>query len=80
MKFDKEYSTQYVREMKYLLNNGRQHYMPVDYFGGKVSLQHQQQNDNIKREFCKNNNINLIEIPFTYNTKEKIEEIIMSKL
>ena len=60
--------------------NGQQHYMPVDYFGGKVSLQHQQHNDNIKREFCKNNNINLIEIPFTYNTKEKIEEIIMSKL
>lgn len=44
--------------------NGRQHYEPVEYFGGEKQFQLQQQLDQIKRDYCKNNNINLIEIPY----------------
>ena len=47
---------------------GKQHFYPVAHFGGPKRLQEQQFYDNIKRSYCKNNNIKLIEIPYTdYN-------------
>lgn len=55
---------------------GRQHYMAVDYFGGVDSFNKQQYNDNIKRQYCIENNIELIEIPYTKNTKSKIYEYL----
>ena len=36
----------------------------VDYFGGKDSLEYIKYNDQIKNEYCKNNNIILIRIPY----------------
>lgn len=59
---------------------GMQHFKPCDYFGGEDSFISQQTNDNIKREFCKTNNIALIEIPYTYNTKDKIKDYINEKI
>jgi hypothetical protein len=53
---------------------GIQHYEPVDYFGGIESFKIQQISDNIKREYCKNNNIMLIEIEYTKN--DEIKNII----
>lgn len=44
--------------------NGKQHYEEVKYFGGKENLETQQKRDNIKRQWCKENNIKLIEIPY----------------
>ncbi|RGG64626.1 hypothetical protein DWX11_09745 [Ruminococcus sp. AF18-29] len=55
---------------------GRQHYMAVDYFGGVDSFNKQQYNDNIKRQYCTENNIELVEIPYTENTKSKIYECL----
>ena len=53
---------------------GMQHYEPVEYFGGEKRFKRIQKNDNIKKEYCKNNNIKLIEIPYTdFN---RIEEIL----
>lgn len=43
---------------------GGQHYFPVKYFGGQNKFEEQQKKDEIKRDYCKNNNINLIEIPY----------------
>lgn len=43
---------------------GEQHYKPIKKFGGKKRFEEQLRNDNIKREYCKNNNIKLIEIPY----------------
>ena len=59
--------------------NGIQHYKPVEYFGGEKQFKKQQERDNIKRQWCKDNNIKLIEIPYTdYN---KIgEDYIKSRL
>jgi hypothetical protein len=48
--------------------DGEQHYETVDYFGGEDALTDTQYRDNIKNNFCKENNIKLIRIPYTeYN-------------
>lgn len=44
---------------------GRQHYEPVEFFGGIEQFKLQQYYDNLKREYCKRNNYVLIEIPYT---------------
>ena len=43
---------------------GEQHYKPVEFFGGREKLKLQQINDDIKRTYCRVNNIPLIEIPY----------------
>lgn len=43
---------------------GIQHYNCVDYFGGQEGFEKQQYRDNLKRQYCKENNIKLIEIPY----------------
>lgn len=55
---------------------GKQHYEPVKHFGGKDQFELQQTRDNIKSEYCKSNNIQLIKIPYTINTVDKIEECL----
>lgn len=43
---------------------GRQHYEAIEHFGGEIQLEKQKIHDKIKREYCKSNNIKLIEIPY----------------
>lgn len=43
---------------------GKQHYEPIEHFGGEEQFIKQQFYDNKKRSFCKQNNISLIEIPY----------------
>lgn len=53
--------------------NGIQHYVPQDYFGGKLKFEkYQIPRDNYVRNYCKDNNIRLIEIDYTYKTKQDI--------
>lgn len=40
--------------------NGRQHYEPIDFFGGEEQLKIQQENDQLKIEYCKQHNIPLV--------------------
>lgn len=42
---------------------GIQHYQPIDYFGGQLSFEKQQEHDRRKRKFAKDKGILLIEIP-----------------
>lgn len=58
--------------------DGKQHFTPVDYFGGKKSFEVLQANDKKKESFCKLNNIQLIRIP--YYQLENIEEILYKNL
>lgn len=44
---------------------GRQHYEPISVFGGKPSFERQKEIDQKKREIAKENNIDLLEIPYT---------------
>lgn len=47
--------------------NGIQHYIPNKHFGGKVVFDDQIQRDEWVRNYCKQKNINLIEIPYSMN-------------
>lgn len=47
--------------------NGEQHYEPIECFGGYDGFLYITSHDKIKREYCKNNNIPLITIPYWEN-------------
>jgi very-short-patch-repair endonuclease len=55
--------------------DGIQHFEVQDFFGGEKALQNLQKNDNIKNEYCKNNNINIIRIRYDENIINKLNEI-----
>ena len=58
--------------------NGIQHYIPIEYFGGKLSYEHQFIRDNYIKQYCTEHNIELLEISYTqYND---ISSIINNKL
>lgn len=44
---------------------GEQHFRPVEIFGGEESFKITKENDLKKKQYCKDNNITLIEIPYT---------------
>jgi hypothetical protein len=44
--------------------DGEQHYKAISFFGGVTSQEALKKRDKIKNEFCKQNNINLIRIPY----------------
>lgn len=44
--------------------DGIQHYEPVKYFGGVAKFKQQKKRDLIKDNFCKENNIKLVRIPY----------------
>lgn len=54
--------------------DGKQHYVPVKFFGGEDSLKLIQTRDKVKNEYCLQNNISLYRIPYTINHKEEILE------
>ena len=55
---------------------GSQHYIESSLFG-KESFKRTQTNDKIKSDYCKNNNINLITIPYW---EKNVEEFIRTKI
>jgi len=66
-------------KLKHLIEyNGIQHYKPVAIFGGEEAFKKQCVNDKIKYDYCQNNNINLIIIP--YWEFKNIESILEEKL
>ena len=44
--------------------NGGQHYKPVEHFGGEETFERQKERDKIKRDWCKENGIELVVIPY----------------
>lgn len=44
---------------------GKQHYQPVSKFGGARGFYQQQFNDRMKRNFCADHGLTLIEVPYT---------------
>lgn len=55
---------------------GEQHYRAVDFFGGEEGFVERQRNDNIKRKFCKDNDIRLLEIPFDKDVNEELSNFL----
>ena len=54
---------------------GQQHYEPVEYFGGESKFKDQIKKDNIKKEYCKKNNIHLFEIPYYSDLDEELVKL-----
>jgi hypothetical protein len=64
----------YIPELNMCIEyQGQQHYKPIKIFGGQDAFTLQLKKDNIKREYCKNNNIQLLEIMYSDNIEEKIK-------
>lgn len=57
---------------------GKQHYFPQKPFGGEKQFKKQIEHDNLKRKFCEENQIKLIEIP--YWDYDKIDENYLKNL
>ena len=55
--------------------DGEQHYKPIEFFGGSISLKKQKIRDGIKTRFCKENDIKLIRIGYNENINEKLSKI-----
>ena len=65
------------KKLRYLIEyQGRQHYEPIEDFGGEENFNIQKSYDEKKRHYCEENNIKLIEIP--YWDFNKIDEIYIS--
>ena len=58
--------------------DGEQHNKVVEYWGGEIDLIKRQKRDQIKNEYCQNNNIRLIRIKFDENIEEKLNELFNS--
>lgn len=58
--------------------DGELHYNPKKYFGGEAGLKETQKRDQIKTNYCLNNNINLLRIP--YWDFKNINEILQKEL
>ena len=57
--------------------NGKQHYTPIEYFGGKLNFKHQQKRDQYIVEYCSNNNINLLIIKYLDNIEEMLNKCLV---
>jgi hypothetical protein len=58
--------------------NGKQHYEQIEYWGGKERFEYRQMHDQIKRKYCENKAIKLIEI--SYLDQKNIESILIQEL
>lgn len=55
---------------------GKQHYEPVEMFGGIEQFKKQQEHDRLKREFARKLGVTLLEIPYSEDTYEKIAKLL----
>lgn len=71
----------YLPKLKVAIEyDGRQHYVPVNYFGGIDTFKKIQAHDRLKDEYCKNNGIKLIRIPYTVIKGSEIINILSKYL
>ena len=58
--------------------DGEQHFKPKDWFGGIDALKILQYHDNIKTNYCANNNIQLLRISYKQDTIEELEKFFVN--
>lgn len=58
--------------------DGKQHFNPIDYFGGKSEFEKIIKRDEIKNDYCKKKGIKLIRIP--YYDSDKVETILNDEI
>lgn len=62
--------------IKLIEYDGEQHFHPVERFGGEEKFKIQQERDNRKNQYCKENNIPLLRIPYTDYDKINLELLL----
>lgn len=68
----------YLPQYHYCIEyDGEHHFQIKEHFGGKESFQYRQHNDEIKNQYCKDNNIKLIRIPY-WDYDKLNEEYLLS--
>ena len=55
--------------------NGLQHYKPVAFFGGEKGFEYLKQRDEIKKQYCLDNNTNLLILSYNDNIEEKLKTL-----
>lgn len=58
---------------------GEQHYKPFKHFGGENSFKKRVERDNLKRNYCKENNIRLIEIRYDEDVENILTKLSSAK-
>ena len=56
--------------------DGKQHFEPVEYWGGQEGLERRKRSDEIKNKFCTDNNINLFRISYNEDIEERLKNIV----
>ena len=56
--------------------DGKQHFYPLEYFGGEEAYIELKKRDEIKNEFCIKNNIFLLRVGYKDNIYNKINQLI----
>lgn len=59
--------------------DGKQHFKSNEFFGGKKQFEKTIKNDNIKNNYCLNNNIPLIRIPYTKLDNLTINDLLLKE-
>jgi very-short-patch-repair endonuclease len=54
--------------------DGKQHFEPIEYFGGKLTLEEIKKRDKFKNKFCNKHNINLLRINYEEDIIKKLEK------
>ena len=55
--------------------DGKQHFEPIEFFGGQEGFEETKRRDAIKNAYCKSNDIPLLRLPYTLSTKEIKQQI-----
>lgn len=55
--------------------DGKQHFEPVDFFGGEDGYKNTKKRDEIKNSYCKTHNIPLLRLPYTLSLEEIKKQI-----
>ena len=55
--------------------DGKQHFEPIDFFGGQKGFEATKKRDMIKNSYCKSNHIPLLRLPYTLSTEEIKQQI-----
>lgn len=57
--------------------NGKQHYEPIDFFGGEDAFKIRQQHDKIKKNYCRSNGINLLCISYQQDIEKELNKFLL---
>ena len=55
---------------------GRQHFIPIDFFGGEDAFEYRKKLDKNKYDLCRKNNVKLFYINYNDNLENKLKELV----